>query len=133
MFRFAAPGSWGLIPFMAETDLYLRLAVALAIGLGVGLERGWHLRDIPSGRRETGFRTFAILSLTGFAVGVGLEPFGQVFAAVAALGVLSIIAIGYAMRARDKDSDRGATTEVAAFLHLCWARLPVAGLCLLQG
>ena len=127
------PESWGLIGFMAETELYLRLAVALAIGLGVGLERGWHLRDVPSGRRETGFRTFAILSLTGFAVGVGLEPFGQLFAAVVALGVLSLIAAGYAMRILDKDSDRGATTEVAAFLTFVLGALAGGGALLAAG
>ena len=99
---------------MAETEIYVRLGVALAIGLGVGLERGWKQRGEPSGKRETGIRTFAILALIGFAVGIGLDRFGPLFAGAAAVGVLAIIAIGYATQSADVRGDRGATTEVAA-------------------
>jgi len=112
---------------MAETELYVRLAVALAIGLGVGLERGWKQRDEPSGKRETGIRTFAILALIGFAVGIGLERFGPLFAGAAALGVFAIISIGYAMESLDEHGDRGATTEVAAFLTFVLGALAGAG------
>ena len=53
---------------MSAQELYLRFFVALAIGLVIGIERGWKAREVPSGQREAGVRTFAILAMTGFAV-----------------------------------------------------------------
>lgn len=41
------------------------LMAALAIGLLIGLERGWHDRDLPEGRRVAGLRTFALTGLLG--------------------------------------------------------------------
>ena len=39
------------------------LVAALAVGLIVGLERGWHGRELPEGSRVAGLRTFALIGL----------------------------------------------------------------------
>ena len=41
------------------------VGIALAAGLLIGLERGWHQRDIPDGHRVAGLRTFALIGLLG--------------------------------------------------------------------
>lgn len=97
-------------------EIYIRFSVALAIGLAVGIERGWSQRDVPAGEREAGIRTFAIFSLTGFAAATVAQILGVMFAVVAAVGVLALIAIGYANEIRKDGSDKGVTTEAAAFL-----------------
>src|SRR5215813_12472525 len=46
-------------------DALPRFAVALGIGLLIGLERGWHTREMKPGTRAAGIRTFAITGLLG--------------------------------------------------------------------
>ena len=118
---------------MTHQDLYLRFLVALAIGLAVGIERGWKQREQPSGKREAGIRTFAILALIGFGTGIGLEKVGPIFAAAIAAGVVAIVAIAYATELSGKDSDRGATTEVAAVLTFVLGALSGVGELLAAG
>jgi hypothetical protein len=43
------------------------LVAALAVGLVIGLERGWHDRELPEGGRVAGLRTFALTGLLGGA------------------------------------------------------------------
>jgi uncharacterized membrane protein (DUF4010 family) len=112
---------------MAPPDLYLRFLVALAIGLGVGIERGWKLRAEPPGAREAGIRTFAILSLTGFAASLARQPMGDAFVAILALGVICFLAIGYWSDVRGERGDRGLTTEAAALLTFILGALAGAG------
>jgi uncharacterized membrane protein (DUF4010 family) len=112
---------------MSDESLYLRFLVALGIGLAAGIERGWKQRDEPSGRREAGIRTFTILSLIGFAAGVGATPLGPMFPAAVALGVFALVAVIYFVDASEPDADRGATTEVAALLTFALGTLAGAG------
>ncbi len=118
---------------MTHQDFYVRFLVALAIGLAVGIERGWKQREQPSGKRETGIRTFAILALIGFGAGIGLEKFGPIFAAAVAAGVVAIVAIAYAVELSSENSDRGATTEVAAVLTFVLGALSGVGELLAAG
>lgn len=112
---------------MLPEDLYLRFLVALAIGLAVGIERGWKQRDEPSGEREVGVRTVAIIALLGFAAGIGVEKFGPAFAATIAVGVIGFIAVTYVVDSMHDGADRGATTEFAAFLTFVLGALAGAG------
>ena len=43
----------------------LGVGIALAAGLLIGLERGWHQRDLSDGHRVAGLRTFALIGLLG--------------------------------------------------------------------
>jgi uncharacterized membrane protein (DUF4010 family) len=109
-------------------DLLLQAAYALAIGLFIGLEREHHTLSEEISPHETpaqhgmgegdsgsplGVRTFALLSLLGWAIGFGgtawpwLPPLGLVV-----VGVL--VAVQYVVARRDENA--GLTTEVAAVL-----------------
>lgn len=118
---------------MDAQDLYLKFIVALGIGLVVGVERGWSQRDIPDGQREAGVRTFTLLALTGFAAGVGAQGLGPWFAAAVALGVLALVAVGYATETREEHADRGLTTEIAALLTFVLGALAGIGELLAAG
>jgi len=56
-------------PPMDLLDSLPRFAVALGIGLLIGLERGWHTREMKPGTRAAGIRTFTIPSLLGATAG----------------------------------------------------------------
>ncbi len=118
---------------MAVPDLYIHFIVALAIGLVIGIERGWSQRETPEGQREAGIRTFTLLSLTGFAAAVGAKTLGPWFAAAAAVGVLTLLTVGYATEARHPQADRGMTTEIAAFLTFVLGALAGVGEVLAAG
>ena len=52
----------------------LGLGASLVIGLLIGLERGWQTRDLPSGARVAGLRTFALTGLLGGVLGLVWSP-----------------------------------------------------------
>ena len=58
-----------------------RLGVALAIGLLIGLERGWHERELAEGERIAGIRTFGLIGLLGGVTATLEEDFGGWIAA----------------------------------------------------
>ena len=106
-------------------DWLARMATALALGLTVGLERGWHERDIPDGHRVAGWRTFGLIGLAGAAygvlVGANLIAFG--------LGLLALaLVLGIAHWQEAKaDGDFGATTLIAALLTFIFGGLASQG------
>lgn len=88
----------------------MALVAAIASGLLIGLERGWSQRDLGTGRRVAGFRTFGLIGLAGGLSGLGPD----LLAAAVAMGVGATLTVGYALAARD---DRlSATTTVAGML-----------------
>ncbi|MBZ9937943.1 MgtC/SapB family protein [Mesorhizobium sp. BR1-1-16] len=110
-----------------DTDLALRLTLALAIGLVVGLERGWREREAAPGSRTAGLRTYALTGLLG-----------GIFAAIArsldapvliGIGFLGSIAV-FAWFKRDEslaDHDYSVTGTVAAMLVFALGALAVVG------
>ncbi len=112
---------------MDSQELYLRFFTALAIGLAMGIERGWKQRLEKSGEREAGIRTFTLFALTGFAAGSASEPLGHVFVAIIAIGILSLVTVGYISDLMRDDADRGMTTEVAALLTFVLGALCAVG------
>ncbi len=110
-----------------DTDLALRLTLALAIGLVVGLERGWREREAAPGSRTAGLRTYALAGLLG-----------GVFATIAkaldaplliGLGFLGFVAV-FAWFKRDEsraDHDFSVTGTVAAMLVFALGALAVIG------
>lgn len=107
---------------IVETDLFLRLGVSLALGLLVGIERGWHARELAEGRRVAGLRTFGLIGLLGglWAVLSGLA--GPLVLAVAFFALAALLAIAY-WRTLEEDRDRGATSVVAALLTFAFGAL----------
>ena len=89
---------------------HIGLLTALAAGLLVGAERGYSQRSLDDGSRVAGFRTFGLIGLLG-----GLAALAPDFVAfVLGLGLVSILAIGFAKSARP--DQLSATTTIAALL-----------------
>ena len=112
---------------MDPQELYIRFFTALAIGLAIGIERGWKQRHEKAGEREAGIRTFTLFALTGFAAGIAAEPLGPVFVAIVAVGIFTLVTVGYVSDVIRDHADRGMTTEVAALLTFVLGALCAEG------
>jgi len=97
---------------MTETELMIRLAVALGVGILIGIERGFD-RDYAKGgsRLIAGVRTFALIGLSGGLIGV-LTPHSPI---VMAVGLFTIAALMMAARLAHPNAKRGVglTTVMA--------------------
>ena len=92
-----------------------RLGVALAIGLLIGLERGWHERELAEGERIAGIRTFGLIGLLGGVTATLEEDFGGWIAAAGLLAVA--IAFGIAQwHDPRRGTDVSITTNIAALI-----------------
>jgi len=99
-------------------DLLSRFAVALGIGLLIGLERGWQMREMPSGSRAAGIRTFAISALLGAGVAAVAQSAGTSAGFVLGAGVAAFAAV-ITIFCRDENRETGSysgTTAIAAIL-----------------
>ena len=87
---------------MEQSELLLRLGLALAIGFLIGLERGWHERDEKEGHRTAGIRTFSLSGLLGRVFGAPSLSGDPIYAWIAGgsrIGLLSMLATLLAMAA----------------------------------
>ena len=92
-------------------ETYLRPGLALAIGLLIGLQRE-SAKEGPAG-----IRTFALIALAGYLMGLlGLQHGGWVvFAGI--LFLTAVLSVGNVIDSRkNADHGSGATTEIAALL-----------------
>ena len=96
---------------MSNSDLFLRLAIALAIGLLVGTERAWQQRD-DQDSRAAGLRTFALSGLIGGVAGIIGQSIGAVFTGLAFLGYVAVL-LAFQWREAVETRSVGATTAVA--------------------
>lgn len=103
-----------------------RLAAALAIGALVGLERGFHLREVPAGGRVAGLRSFLITALLGGVARLLAEPLGAWVLAAAFLAVAALAVAGYLRETREGE-DLGITTQLALLGTFALAALAVQG------
>jgi uncharacterized membrane protein (DUF4010 family) len=102
-------------------DLLQRFALAFGIGLLIGLERGWHSREVRPGSRAAGVRTFTISGLLGGVVAALASNAGQLQTAGAILFSVAflIFAAVITIFSRDEGLASGtfsATTSIAALL-----------------
>ncbi|SEA57575.1 MULTISPECIES: MgtC/SapB family protein [Acidovorax] len=93
------------------------LVAALAVGLVIGLERGWHDRELPEGGRVAGLRTFALTGLLGGVLGHLQPVFGAWPLLGALLGLSLLLTVSYARNAK-LTGNLSATTPVAMLLTL---------------
>lgn len=105
---------------------YRDLAVALAAGLLVGIERGWRQRDVNTGGRVAGVRTFALLGGLGGMIGLLAQQYGMVLPAILLGAAAIMLVIGYA-RSMTSPDDVSITSLVAALLTLCLGILATSG------
>src|SRR5262245_56596327 len=99
-------------------ELLSRFAVALGVGLLIGLERGWQTREMESGTRAAGIRTFAISSVLG-AVAATLAQAAGSGAGFVLGGSFAAFAAVITVFCRDENraaNNFSATTAVAAIL-----------------
>jgi uncharacterized membrane protein (DUF4010 family) len=107
-------------------EIFFRVGVALAIGLLVGLERGWHDRDMAEGSRIAGIRTFGIIGLFGGTVGLIAEHQGG-WVLAGALAALGAIAGAAHFRSRAAENDVSITTLTALLCTFALAALAGLG------
>ena len=93
------------------------LVAALAVGLVIGLERGWHDRELPEGGRVAGLRTFALTGLLGGVLGHLQPDFGAWPLLGALLGLALLLTVSY-VRNAELSGNLSATTPVAMLLTL---------------
>lgn len=104
-------GKFSPHPILVNPETYLRPGLALAIGLLIGLQRE-QVKDGPAG-----IRTFALIALSGYLIGLLGNDYGGwvVFAGI--LFLAAILTVGNVMDSRQHpDHGAGATTEIAALL-----------------
>ncbi|MGA7387677.1 MAG: DUF4010 domain-containing protein [Pseudolabrys sp.] len=110
-------------------DLLSRFAVALGIGLLIGLERGWRTREMQSGRRAAGIRTFAVSGLLGAVVatlGQGAGSGGG-FVLGAGFAAFAAVMIVFCREENRASGNFSATTAIAAVLTFALGGFAVIG------
>lgn len=118
---------------MTLPQLLSRVALAFGIGLLIGLERGWHSREVRSGGRTAGVRTFAISGLLGGIVAAlargDADSLGIGGAVLLGSTFLTYAAV-VASFARDENramNKFSATTTVAALLTFMLGAYSILG------
>lgn len=111
---------------MEFVDAFQRLGVSLAIGLLVGCERGWQDRDLPSGGRTAGIRTFGLSGFLGGLAGYLQVQSGPVLPAVLLL-LFGTAFVVFKRREAEEEEDYGATTVVAGFVVAALGAMAVVG------
>lgn len=112
---------------MTANDLaYRDLGVALAAGLLIGIERGWRQRDVDSGGRVAGVRTFALLGGLGGVAGLLAARFGVTLPAILVGAAALALLFGYA-KSVTGPNDVSATSLIAALLTICIGILAASG------
>ena len=115
-----------MIDTLSGYAIYRNLAVALAAGLLVGIERGWRQRDVASGGRVAGVRTFALLGALGGMIGLLALQYSIVIPAILLGAAVTMLVIGY-MRSMSGTVDVSITNLIAALLTLCFGMLATSG------
>lgn len=105
---------------------YRDLAVALAAGLLVGIERGWRQRDVTTGGRVAGVRTFALLGGLGGIVGLLAMLHQNAIPAILLGATVVMLVIGY-VRSMSGPEDVSVTSLIAALLTLAIGILATSG------
>ncbi|WP_144095192.1 MgtC/SapB family protein [Croceicoccus sediminis] len=109
-----------------DTELVLPLLSALAAGLLIGIERGWRQRELASGSRVAGIRTFTLIGGSGAIVAIVALNISHAVAAVLLAGLLVVLVTMF-LRAMNDTRSRDATTMVAALVALGLGLLGGAG------
>jgi uncharacterized membrane protein (DUF4010 family) len=110
-------------------ELLSRFAVALGIGLLIGLERGWRTREMQSGSRTAGIRTFAVSGLLG-AVAAALSQAagtGAGFVLGASFAAFAAVMTVFCREENKASGTFSATTAIAAILTFSLGALALFG------
>lgn len=105
---------------------YQGLGLALGIGLLVGLERGWQERDLQTGARVAGIRTFALIGLLGGVWGALFPILGGVAVGFAAFAFAIGLTV-FEWRESVKDNTLSATDLIAGMVTFALGVFAVLG------
>ena len=105
---------------------YRDLGIAFAAGLLVGIERGWRQRDVATGGRVAGVRTFALLGGLGGLIGLIQQVYGVPAATILLGAAVLMLVIGYT-RSMSSPADVSVTSLIAALSTLCFGMLATSG------
>ena len=105
---------------------YSGLGLALGIGLLVGIERGWQERDLQTGARVAGIRTFALIGLLGGVWGALYPIVGGVAVGFAAFAFAIGLTV-FEWRESVKDNSLSATDLIAGLVTFALGVLAVLG------
>lgn len=94
------------------------LGLALALGLLIGVQRGWALRNEPSGSRFAGIRTYGLLGLAGGVAGV-LWSIAPMIANIVMAATAILVLMGYAQAARGGGQTSGTASLVGLLTLAC--------------
>lgn len=104
----------------------LSLGASLAVGLLIGLERGWHQRELAEGGRVAGLRTFALTGLLGGLLASLPSALGgwPLFGGILGMSLLAAIAYREEVRATH---DLSITTVVALLITFILGAIAALG------
>ena len=111
---------------MGDLEAFKLLGTSLALGLLIGLERGWHGREISEGHRIAGIRTFALIGLLGGLFAMLSAHIGMWLLGIAYIGLLVLLIAAYYKRSSQSE-DVGITSMVAALLTFGFGAFAVLG------
>jgi uncharacterized membrane protein (DUF4010 family) len=94
------------------------ICLSLALGLLIGIQRGWTLRNEPSGSRFAGIRTFGLLGLAGGLSGV-LRATDSGVATIAIAATAALVLLGYATTVRRGGNVSGTASLVGLLTLGC--------------
>ncbi len=107
-------------------EQFQRLGLALAIGFLVGVERGWHARDLAEGGRTAGIRTYALTGLLGGVSALLAQSLGGwAFAAIAVPFAAAFVL--FKQHEQAEEGDHSVTAVVAALLVYALGAYAVVG------
>ncbi len=109
-----------------DNSLLLRILVAFAIGMLIGLQRGWHERNIPSGGRIAGIRTFSLIALSGALSGALLPALGSGISIAMSLAVTLLLGLAHWLDS-NQDHDFGITTLIAGLVTFLLGVMSLVG------
>jgi uncharacterized membrane protein (DUF4010 family) len=111
--------------------LLSRVALALGIGLLIGLERGWRTREVESGHRTAGIRTFAISGLLGGITGAiasgGPENAGGGIVLAVGFAAYAAAITVFCREENKAEKTFSATTAIAGMLTFALGAYAVVG------
>ncbi len=109
-----------------DIEIIINLLVSLAIGVIIGFEREWKAQNQTNKTYDAGLRTFAVVSFLGGLSAVLSNTITPLILPALALGLSSIIFIGYRLNAK-RSADYGYTTEVTLLLVFAIGALAAVG------
>lgn len=98
-----------------DNSQLLHVLVALALGMLIGLQRGWHERNIRAGGRIAGIRTFGLLAVTGALTAVLLPTLGPGISIAIGIGITLLLGLAHWLDSSE-DHDYGMTTVIAGIV-----------------